>query len=256
MAELKIYQFSCLQDNFGVLIHDTGSGLTASIDAPESGAVVSALEETGWTLSHILVTHHHHDHVGGVDSLKSAFGCRVVGPKADAHRIPNLDVLVAEGDSFEFGAFRAKIFGTPGHTSGHIAYWFEDPGVLFAGDTMFSLGCGRLFEGSANDMWASLTKLMALPPETKLYCGHEYTLANGLFALTIEPGNADLISRVDEVKRLVDQGQPTLPSTLMTELKTNPFLRASSREIRRNLDMQHDSDATVFAEIRKRKDNS
>lgn len=256
MTNLKIHQFSCLQDNFGVLIHDEAAGLTASIDAPEEAAVRAALEETGWTLTHILVTHHHHDHVGGIDGLKSSFGARVVGPKKDAHRIPMLDEFVEEGDTYEFGNFPAKIFETPGHTSGHIIYWFENPGVLFAGDTLFSMGCGRLFENSPEEMWDSLQKIMKLPGDTEIYCGHEYTLSNGEFALTVDPDNDALRARVSAVKDLRAVGKPTLPTTLQQELDTNPFLRASDPAIRSHLGMESETDEKVFAEIRARKDRA
>lgn len=256
MPDLKIYQFSCLQDNFGVLIHDEESNITASIDAPEASAIRAALQETGWSLTHIFVTHHHHDHVGGIDELKNAFGCRVVGPKKDAHRIPLVDDLVEEGDTYLFGNFPAQVTETPGHTSGHIVYWFEEAKALFAGDTLFSLGCGRLFENPPEDMWDSLCKLMRLPPETQIYCGHEYTLSNGEFALTVDPDNAALQERVKEVRALRAEGKATLPTTLQMELETNPFLRASNSAIRATLGMEDASDADVFAEIRARKDRA
>lgn len=256
MTDLEIFQFPCLQDNFGVLIHDDQAGVTASIDAPEADAVRRALEEKGWSLTHILVTHHHYDHTDGIEVLKLETGCLVVGPKNEADRIPTLDVQVLEGDDYSFGNFTATIFETPGHTSGHIIYWFKDAGTVFTGDTLFSLGCGRLFERPADVMWDSLQKIMALPRETVIYCGHEYSQANGVFALTIEPENEALQSRVEEIRKLRASGKATLPTTLERELDTNPFLRASSPEIRKRLDMEEAEDEQVFTELRARKDRS
>lgn len=256
MAELEIYQFPCLSDNFGVLVHDPAAGVTAAIDAPEEKAVRDALSTKGWSLTHILITHHHHDHVGGVASLKAETGCKVVGPKKDAHRIDQLDETVEEGDVYPFGSTHAKIFETPGHTSGHIVYWFDDAGVIFTGDTLFSLGCGRLFERPAEDMWQSLQKLMKLPRETTVYCGHEYTLANGEFALTIEPENDALQARVEAVRALRAAGDASLPTTIGSELDANPFLRPSSLEIRKKLRMEDASDVAVFAKIRSLKDKA
>lgn len=256
MSGLEIFQFPCLEDNFGVLVHDETANLTAAIDAPEAAAVESALEAKGWTLTHIFVTHHHHDHIGGIDDLKAKFGCRVVGPNKDSGRIRQMDEVLAEGDVYDFGSRQMKVFETPGHTSGHIVYWFEGDGVAFTGDTLFSLGCGRLFERPAPEMWTSLQKIMSLPEETQIYCGHEYTLANGEFALSLEPGNDALIERMKDVRRLRAVGQPTLPTTLGQELATNPFLRPSSPEIREVLGMTSETDGEVFAEIRARKDRA
>lgn len=252
---LEFEQFTCLSDNFGVLVHDPESGRTASIDAPEAGRIARVLKDRGWVLSDIMVTHHHHDHVGGIEELKAATGCRVVGPKAEASKIPGIDEEVSEGDVFRLGDFGFQVFETPGHTAGHIVYYCEAAHVLFAADTLFSLGCGRLFEKGPAEMWASLTKLKALPAETKLYCGHEYTLSNARFAVTVDPDNAALKARKEEVERLRGQGEPTLPVTLGAEFETNPFLRADNPSIRAHLGMEDASDEDVFAEIRKRKDN-
>lgn len=254
MTSLEIFQFPCLSDNYGVLIHDASANVTASIDAPEAAAVNEALAEKGWTLTHILTTHHHGDHTGGNDALKKKTGCTIVGPRAEAARVPGIDVQVGEGDDVTVGNFTAKVIETPGHTAGEISYWFADPGVAFVGDTLFSLGCGRLFEGSAETMWDSLRKLMDLPEETVIYCGHEYTLSNANFALTIEPGNQALQERADEVRTLREQGRPTLPTTIGRELETNPFLRPSSAEIQERLGMQGADEWKIFAEIRQRKD--
>lgn len=256
MANLEIHQFPCLSDNYGVLIHDAENDVTASIDAPEASKVKQALEEKGWTLTHILTTHYHADHTDGNLELKGETGCTIVGPKDEADRVPGIDVQVGEGDTYDFGAFTAKIFDTPGHTAGHITYWFPDASVAFAGDTIFAMGCGRLFEGDAKTMWNSLSKLKALPPETTVYCGHEYTKSNAEFALTVEPGNAALVDRAEEVAALRAKGEPTLPTTIARELETNPFLRADSAEIRANLDMAEAQDWEVFGEVRRRKDSA
>lgn len=256
MAELKIHQFPCLSDNYGVLIHDPQSGATASIDAPEYPSVKSALTDKGWNLSHILTTHYHADHTDGNLQLKEEYGCTVVGPSAEAGKIPGIDVQLAEGDTYEFGNFEARIFDTPGHTAGHIIYWFPQAEVVFAGDTLFALGCGRLFEGDARTMWSSLSKLMVLPAATSVYCGHEYTLSNGEFALTIEPENSELQNRVKEIRELRNADRPTLPTTIGTELATNPFLRTSSPDIQARLNMKGRDDWEIFGEIRKRKDQA
>lgn len=252
---LAIEQFNCRSDNFGVLIHDPDSGLTASIDAPEEGPIVAKLNEMNWRLDHIFTTHHHTDHVEANLALKSAYGCTITGPAGEAAKIPGLDRAVSEGDSFSFGAFDVDVLETPGHTLGHISYVIPKAGVAFVADTLFAMGCGRVFEGTPEMMWHSLEKLLALPDSTTIYCGHEYTLANAKFALSIEPDNADLVARAKEVEALRDAGKPTLPTTIAIEKKTNPFLRVNEPEVRANLGMVDASPAEVFAEIRKRKDN-
>lgn len=249
---LEVYQFICRSDNFGVLIHDPDAGVTAAIDAPDADAVRRALKTKGWNLTHIFVTHHHADHVAGVGALKGETGCTVTGPAKG--RISGVDIGLSEGDVYSFGNYKAQILETPGHTLDHIVYWFEDAKLLFAADTLFSLGCGRVFEGTPAQMWTSLQKLMRLPPDTEVYCGHEYTLANAEFALTVESGNEALQRRAQEVRRLRGEGQPTLPTTLGRELETNPFLRPDSPEIRETLGMPDDSDEAVWTELRKRKD--
>jgi len=248
---LEVYQFMCRSDNFGVLIHDPETGLTAAIDAPEAEAVRQALNAKGWTLTHILLTHHHPDHVAGVASLKSETGCTVTGPAKG--RISGVDVGLSEGETYGFGGYEAQVLETPGHTLDHIAYFFPQAGLLFAGDTLFSLGCGRVFEGTPVQMWHSLQKLMRLPRETEVYCGHEYTLKNAEFALTVESGNDALQERAAEVRRLREQGKPTLPTTLGRELDTNPFLRPDSPEIHQTLGMEDASDEAVWAELRQRR---
>lgn len=253
MRTLEIRQFSCLKDNYGVLIHDPKEGLTASIDAPDAAAVKRALAEAGWTLTHIFVTHHHADHTGGIPALKAETRCRVVGPKAEAARIPGLDEPVAEPDEIHFGSELIKVLDTPGHTIGHISYWCPNEQVAFVGDTLFAMGCGRVLEGTPDMMWASLSKLAALPPETMFYCGHEYTLSNGRFALSIDPGNAAIEARVAEAEALRAEGNPTLPTRLADELETNVFLRADEAKIRERVALPVGPAWKVFAELRERK---
>jgi hydroxyacylglutathione hydrolase len=254
MAKLDVHQFPARSDNYGVLIHDPETGATASIDAPDADAVLAALEATGWTLTHILITHHHGDHTAGNKRLKAATGCIVVGPAAEARSIPAIDVEVSEGDSVAVGNSNALVIETPGHTRGHVSYLFPEDGIVFVGDTLFSVGCGKLLEGDARMMWRSLQKLMALPPETQLYCGHEYTRANARFALTVEPGNEALQARAAEAEDLAGRGEPALPTTIAKELATNPFLRPSSPEIQERLGMQGRELWEIFGETRKRKD--
>lgn len=253
MAKLEFHQFPCLDDNYGVLIHDPDSGATASIDAPDADAVREALAEKGWKLTHILTTHHHHDHTGGNLELKAETGCTIIGPKAEEARIPGIDRAVAESDVFPLGGAQVHVLETPGHTAGHISYWIPAHAVAFVGDTLFSLGCGRVFEGTYEMMWASLSKLRRLPAATRIYCGHEYTLSNGRFGLTIEPGNAALAARVAEVEQLRAAGKPSLPTRLDRELETNVFLRTRSPEIRQRLGLETAEDWQVFAAVRERK---
>jgi hydroxyacylglutathione hydrolase len=254
MNRLDYHMFPCLMDNYGYLIHDAGSGLTATIDTPEVGPIQRALEEKGWQLTHILNTHHHQDHAGGNLDLKKRWGCTIVGPKADADRIPGIDVALGDGDVFHFGSVDAKIFDVPGHTRGHIAYWFESEHVVFVGDTLFALGCGRLFEGTPEQMWASLLKLRRLPDDTRVYCAHEYTQSNARFAVTVEPNNAALLRRAKEIDELRARGVPTVPSTIGLEKATNPFLRPESADLQRTLGMVGGDPVSVFAETRRRKD--
>lgn len=252
---LEIEQFTCRSDNFGVLVHDPQAGVTAAIDAPEFGPIKDHLARRGWDLTDILVTHHHGDHVEANLPLKQAYQCRITGPAAEADKIPGIDRPVKGGDRFAFGGYEVHVLDTPGHTLGHVSYVIPAAKVAFTADTLFSLGCGRVFEGTPAMMWASLEALMALPDETKVYCGHEYTQANARFALTIEPENADLVARAKEVDALRAAGRPTLPTTIGQEKRTNPFLRAGEPGIARNLGMAGAAPAEVFAEIRKRKDH-
>lgn len=252
---IEIIQFPCLQDNYGYLIHDHDTGLTATVDTPEVDAITSALQKRNWKLTHILNTHHHFDHVDGNLELKAQTGCTIVGAKIDQKRIPGIDLCVSDGEIFLFGDNEVLIRETPGHTVGHIVYYFSDQKIAFVGDTLFSLGCGRLFEGTADQMWKSLQKIMQWPDETLLYCAHEYTQANAKFAASIEPDNKDLQQRIVEVDQLREEGNATVPTTLGIEKKTNPFLRPDSLEIRHHLGMIDNSDEEVFARIRSLKDN-
>ena len=255
MASLQIEPVPCLRDNYAWLAYDRGESICAVIDPSEAGPVKRALAEQGLRLSHILNTHHHNDHVGGNLDLKAEFRVPIIGPGKDRARIPGIDTGVVEGETFSLGSHVAKIFEIPAHTRGHIAFWFEQDAAVFTGDTLFAMGCGRLFEGDPPTMWLSLSKLTALPDDTNIYCGHEYTEANGRFALTLEPENADLNARMTTVRSMRARGLPTLPSTISLEKKTNPFLRARSPEIRRTLGLESANDVDVFAETRRRKDN-
>ena len=252
---LIIEQFPCRTDNYGVLIHDSEAKLTASIDAPDEKPIRAKLAEKNWRLDRIFTTHHHSDHVEANLPLKAEYGCTIIGPAGEADKIPGIDETVKGGDRFMFGAFEVRVIGTPGHTLGHICYWLPLANVAFVADTLFAMGCGRVFEGTPEMMWASLDKLRALPGETRIHCGHEYTEANARFALTIEPDNADLVARAEEVKRLRAAGKPTLPTTIGLELRTNPFLRENQPAIRARLGLEHAAPAQVFAEIRRRKDD-
>jgi hydroxyacylglutathione hydrolase len=256
MSRLEVHQFICRSDNFAVLIHDAGSGLTATIDAPDAAAIRRELANKGWRLSHILVTHHHADHTEGVLPLKSETGCRVIGPKAEAGKIQGLDEVVAEGDSFTFAGHRIDVLDTPGHTAGHISLVMPDQKIAFVGDTLFVMGCGRIIEGNAQMMWNSLQKLARLPGDTEIYCGHEYTVSNAKFAMTIEPGNAALVERTAQVISARARDELTQPTRIDVELETNPFLRPSATEIRERLGMKDKADWEVFAEIRERKNRS
>ena len=251
MPALKIDQFTCRSDNFCVLVHDSQTGLTASVDAPEEAPILAALERTGWTLSHILTTHHHADHVEANLALKNRFGVEIIGPEGG---IPGVDRTVGDGDSFRFGAFDVEVIATPGHTLDHVCYYFPQARTAFTADTLFALGCGRIFEGTAPQMHNSLARLAALPDDTTIYCGHEYTLANARFAVTVDPDNEALLRRAREIEALRAEGKPTLPTTIGLEKRTNPFLRAADPRIRKVLGMQNADDVAVFAEIRRRKD--
>jgi hydroxyacylglutathione hydrolase len=254
MRPIEIHQFPCLQDNYGYLVHDGDADVTAAIDTPDAAAILAALDERGWRLTHILNTHHHSDHAGGNLELKKRTSCRIVGPRADAARIPGIDEQVGDGDTFELGTHRVEVYDTPGHTRGHIVYRFPDDDVAFVGDTLFAMGCGRLFEGTPGQMWSSLQKILRWPDGTRLYCAHEYTQSNGRFALTVEPDNRALTERMADVARARAAGKPTIPTTLALEKATNPFLRPASRDLQTTIGMLGASDVEVFAKTRALKD--
>jgi hydroxyacylglutathione hydrolase len=219
-----------LSDNYAWLLRDGASGATAIVDPAEAAPGIAAIEAAGGRLDLILLTHHHGDHIDGAAEIAAKYGAKIVGARADAHRLPKLDIALAEGEHVALGESEAVVIDTPGHTRGHIAYFFANGAILCSGDTLFSLGCGRLFEGDAADMYASMRKLAALPGDSLVCCGHEYTQSNAKFALSIDPDNEDLKARATQVDLLRARGEPTVPSRLELELKTNPYLRAKSAD--------------------------
>ncbi|WP_145729647.1 hydroxyacylglutathione hydrolase [Nitrospirillum pindoramense] len=252
---LDVALIPALSDNYIHLLRCGATGVVAVVDPAEAAPVTAVLERRGWTLDLIINTHHHGDHVGGNLDLKARYGAAIVGPAADRDRIPGIDRAIADGESFTVGACPLTGIDVPGHTRGHIAFHGAEDAVLFSGDTLFSMGCGRLFEGTPAQMWRSLTRLRALPPETIVYCGHEYTAGNGRFALTLEPDNADLAARMREVTALRADDRPTLPTTLAVERATNPFLRADLPALAAAVGLADSDPVAVFAEIRRRKDD-
>ena len=247
--------FAARSDNFGYLVHDEASGRTAAIDTPEAGPIREALEQRGWTLTDIFITHHHIDHVEAIAELKEAFGTRVVGPRDEADKIEGLDELVGDGDVIELGESRFAVMATPGHTLGHVVFYEAAGGHLFSADALFSLGVGRMFEGTPGPMWLGLKRLRELPDDTLVYCGHEYTQSNAKFALSIDPDNAALKVRAAEVDTLRAAGRPTIPFNLGEDKQANPFLRADAPELARHYGLDGADPAEVFAAIRKGKDN-
>lgn len=255
MSKLEIHQIPVLSDNYLYLIKDLETDQVGIVDPAVVDPVMDKLAELGWTLTHILNTHHHMDHTGGNLELKQKTGCQIVGPRADAERIPGIDIEVGDGDSYQFGSSIAKVYDVPGHTKGHIAFWFEESDALFCGDTLFALGCGRIFEGTPAQMWSSLSKFLPMPDETRIYCAHEYTESNAKFALSVEPQNMDLQRRMKEIQKLRANNMPTVPSSLGEEKRTNPFLRPDSADIQANLGLVGADLVSVFAETRARKDS-
>jgi len=245
---LQIHQFPCLSDNYGFLIHDPASGATAAIDTPDADEIMRQADAKGWRITDIWNTHWHPDHAGGNAAIKTKTGAIVTGP-AEVERIGTPpDRIVDEGDRVKLGDIEARVLNVGGHTLGHIAFVFDADNVAFVGDALFALGCGRLFEGTPQQMWTSLQKLTALPDDTTLYCAHEYTQSNARFALSVDAGNAALRERSAEIDRLRAAGKPTVPMTLRVEKETNPFLRAPAL-------LPNVSDWEAFADIRKQKDN-
>jgi len=251
---LTIIQIPVLIDNYIYLLHDPVSKETAVIDAALAQPVLDVLDKKGWRLTYILNTHHHWDHVGGNLELKQKTGCKIIAAQLDRDRIPGIDIGVSEDNVISLGQHQARVISTPGHTSGHIVYHFAEDGALFCGDTLFVMGCGRLFEGTPEQMWNSLQKLKALPPSTRIYCTHEYTQTNGRFALSVEPDNSHTQQKMREVQQLRAENKPTVPSTIEQERATNPFFRADSINIQKNLGLECQSSVRVFTELRKRKD--
>ena len=253
---IEFHQFLCLQDNFGLLAHDPATGATAALDAPDAEPILAALAAKGWGLTDIWLTHHHDDHIQGVAELKAHFAnVRVIGARNDAARLPPLDLSVVEGDIIQLGAHDVRVLETPGHTLGHLAYYFVRQKVAVVGDTLFGLGCGRVFEGTMPMMYESLMKLASLPDETRVYCGHEYTQANAAFALAVDPDNAILVQRVKEIDSLRASGKFTLPTSIAIERATNPFLRADNSELQSRLGFERANPVDVFAELRERKNH-
>lgn len=255
-ASFDVELVPIFSDNYVYRLAPRGGGAVAIVDPGLAAPVLERLAASGDAVDWILITHHHPDHIGGLEEVKRATGAKVAGPAADQARIPGIDRALREGDRITVAGVEGVVIETPGHTSGHISYWFEGARALFCADTLFSLGCGRLFEGTAPTMWSSLEKLLRLPDDARIYCGHEYTQANARFSLTIDPDNPALRRRAAEVDALRAAGKPTIPSTLGVERATNPFLRPHDPAIRKRLGMENASNAEVFGEIRKRKDNA
>jgi hydroxyacylglutathione hydrolase len=252
---LEIAIIPCLSDNYAYLLRDTATGRVGLIDAPEAGPIAQALKSRGWDLDLILVTHHHDDHIAGVDALRDAFGAEVVGAAADGHRLPRLDRALAAGDTVALGESVAEVIDVPGHTVGHIAYYFAGAHALFSADSLMVMGCGRLFEGTPEAMWGTLTRLAALPDETLVYSGHEYAESNLRFALSVDGANPTLERRAEEIAARRRNGRPTVPARLDLERATNPFLRAVAADMKSGLGLSEAGDLAVFTELRRRKDS-
>ncbi len=249
---LDIVTIPCLSDNYAYLVN--GPDGTLLIDAPEAAPIAAELDSRVWNLSAILLTHHHHDHVGGVEELRAQCGCKVMGPAAEQEKLPPLDRALAEGDGGGSGDGAWTVLSVPGHTLGHIAFHFPAARAVFSADSLMALGCGRVFEGTPAMMWDTMRTFLALPDDTRVYSGHEYTAANARFALTVEPDNGALQERARRIEAGRARGEPTVPSTIAEEKATNPFMRAHLQTLKARLDMASTPDADVFAEIRKRKD--
>ena len=249
--ELECFQFRYGVDNYGVLLHDPRENLTVAIDAGDACSYSNALKETGWNLDQIWITHHHADHTDGLSELKKETSAVVIGPA----KVTGVEIGVSEGDVIKFGQYEVQIIETPGHTLDMINYYIPSEKLIFTGDTLFVMGCGRLFEGSPDQMFRSICKIMKFPPDTVLYCSHEYSLANSKFALSVDPNNNDLIKRVEKIQYIISMNNHTVPTTIGLEAKTNPFCRSHDLEIRRGLGMINESDVDVFTKLRQLKDN-
>ena len=251
---LDVHQFACLSDNYGYLIRCSETGACAAIDTPDAAVIVKEAKAMGWNLGAIWNTHHHWDHAGGNDAVRAATSALITAPQAEAQAIGHIDHPVVHGDVVTLGKLSAKVIDVGGHTLGHIAYWFEEAGAAFVGDSLFALGCGRMFEGSPQQMQASLSRLRALPPQTVIYCAHEYTQANARFALSVDPGNASLKAYAEKVEARRARGEATVPTVLSAEIEANPFLRWDDPALRAHIGLQDARDWEVFAEVRRRKD--
>ena len=251
---LEIITVACLSDNYAFLIHDDVSGETALVDAPDAAPIIKVLDDRGWTLNWVLLTHHHDDHVQGVRELVRTYHPQVIGCAADSYRLPPLDHQVLDGDTFSICGNEIEVWDVSGHTIGHIAYIIHGANAAFTADGLMALGCGRVFEGTFDQMWDSLSKFASLPDETLIYSGHEYTASNGRFALSIDAGNPALEARIAKIDEIRGAGGFTVPSTLGLERATNPFLRASNPELKQKLGMGSDADSAVFAAVRQQKD--
>lgn len=255
-STLQIELVPCLADNYAYLLHDVDTGTVGVVDPSEAVPVIDALSKKNRNLTYILNTHHHHDHTGGNAELKARYGAKVIGSGIDKERIPGIDIVLNDGDKWMFAGHEVHVMETPGHTRGHISFYFAGSGAIFTGDTLFSLSCGKLFEGTPEQMLSSLKKILALPDDTNIYCGHEYTLSNAKFALSIEPENEALQSYAAHVAHLRNKNLPTIPTTLKLEKACNPFLRTSSREIRQSLNIPPAAnDAEALGVIRQAKDS-
>lgn len=252
----EIIQFGCLKDNYCSLIHDPKTGCTAVVDTPDAEEIMRQLDKRDWHLTHILTTHHHWDHIDGHEQLKQRYGCEVIAPALNRNQVPKIDQTVADRDQVQVGEISIEVIATPGHTLGHVVYYAPQLSALFVGDTLFSMGCGRLFEGTPQQMWQSIQALRELPDETAIYCGHEYTLGNARFALRLDPENSVLQLRAAEVENLRASGLPTVPTSVGQERYTNPFMRADNPKIQQQLNMVGVPASEVFAEIRRRKDQA
>ena len=255
MNKFEIHQFICRADNYGVLVSDKNSGLTMSVDAPDALKIDEELEKKKLNLTHLLITHKHQDHIDGIEYLKNKYNCIVLGPESEKDQIPQLDITLIGDEYIDFSGSPIKVIETPGHTLGHIIFFFEREKILFAGDTLFLMGCGRVFEGTHEQMFESVKKIRDLPTDTVIYCGHEYSMANAKFALSIYPNNENIRNRYKYIQKAVSDKKHCLPTTLELELQTNPFLKYDDPILKNKLGKIKSTDLEVFSETRIQKDN-